>query len=96
MLSCWHLVWILVRTNHPYLGVGCHSCTIWRSPVIAGHPQRSTQASTKAKVAMPCIVATHDHVARVAFTLDQGRGCIDMVLPPPSVALPSQEFHTAS
>jgi hypothetical protein len=25
MLRCWHLVWILVRTNHPCLGVGCHS-----------------------------------------------------------------------
>jgi hypothetical protein len=24
MLWCWHLVWILVRTDHPYLGVGCH------------------------------------------------------------------------
>jgi hypothetical protein len=25
MLWCWHLVWILVRTDHPCLGVGCHS-----------------------------------------------------------------------
>jgi hypothetical protein len=25
MLRCWHLVWILVRTDHPYLGVGRHS-----------------------------------------------------------------------
>jgi hypothetical protein len=25
MLQCWHLVWILVMTNHPCLGVGCHS-----------------------------------------------------------------------
>jgi hypothetical protein len=25
MLQCWHLVWILVRTDHPYLGVGCHN-----------------------------------------------------------------------
>jgi hypothetical protein len=24
MLRCWHLVWILVRTDHPWLGVGCH------------------------------------------------------------------------
>jgi hypothetical protein len=24
MLLCWHLVWILIRTNHPCLGVGCH------------------------------------------------------------------------
>jgi hypothetical protein len=24
MLQCWHLVWILVRTDHPCLGVGCH------------------------------------------------------------------------
>jgi hypothetical protein len=25
MLQCWHLVWILVRTDHPCLGVGCHT-----------------------------------------------------------------------
>jgi hypothetical protein len=25
MFRCWYLVWILVRTDHPYLGVGCHS-----------------------------------------------------------------------
>ena len=24
MLRCWHLIWILVRTDHPCLGVGCH------------------------------------------------------------------------
>jgi magnesium-transporting ATPase (P-type) len=24
MFRCWHLVWILVRTDHPYIGVGCH------------------------------------------------------------------------
>jgi hypothetical protein len=26
MLRYWQLVWILVRTNHPYLRVGCHTC----------------------------------------------------------------------
>jgi hypothetical protein len=25
MLRCWHLVWILVRTDHLCLGVGCHN-----------------------------------------------------------------------
>jgi hypothetical protein len=25
MLQCWHLVWILVRIDHPCLGVGCHT-----------------------------------------------------------------------
>jgi hypothetical protein len=25
MLRCWHLVWMLVRTDHPCLGVGRHS-----------------------------------------------------------------------
>jgi hypothetical protein len=25
MLRCWYIVRILVRTDHPYLGVGCHS-----------------------------------------------------------------------
>jgi hypothetical protein len=24
MLRCWHLIWILVRTDHPCIGVGCH------------------------------------------------------------------------
>jgi hypothetical protein len=24
MLWCWHLVWILVMTDHPSLGVRCH------------------------------------------------------------------------
>jgi hypothetical protein len=24
MLWCWQIVWILIRTNHPYLRVGCH------------------------------------------------------------------------
>jgi hypothetical protein len=25
MLWCWHLIWILVRTDHTCLGVGCHN-----------------------------------------------------------------------
>jgi hypothetical protein len=28
MLRCWHLVWILVRTDHPCLGVGCHKLVV--------------------------------------------------------------------
>jgi hypothetical protein len=47
MLRCWHLVWILVRIDHPCLGVGCHirpamrhhhlwsgcpTCNHWRWP----------------------------------------------------------------
>jgi hypothetical protein len=28
ILQCWHLVWILVSTDHPYLGVRCHNCVI--------------------------------------------------------------------
>jgi hypothetical protein len=24
MVWCWHLIWILVSTDHPCLGVGCH------------------------------------------------------------------------
>jgi hypothetical protein len=31
MLRCWHLVWILVRTDHPYLGVECHT---WYLPSL--------------------------------------------------------------
>jgi DNA-binding transcriptional regulator PaaX len=29
MLRCWHLVRILVRTDHPCLGVGCHRVCLW-------------------------------------------------------------------
>jgi hypothetical protein len=28
MLWCWHLVWILVRSDHPCLGVRCHSTSL--------------------------------------------------------------------
>jgi hypothetical protein len=49
MLRCWHLVWILVRTDHPCLGVGCNIFfPLWRSarsspsplPLAAGPPSR--------------------------------------------------------
>jgi hypothetical protein len=30
MLRCWHLVWILVRTDNHCLGVGCHSIKVYR------------------------------------------------------------------
>jgi hypothetical protein len=29
MLRYWHLIWILVRTDHPYLGVRCHTDSSW-------------------------------------------------------------------
>jgi hypothetical protein len=28
VLRCWHIVWILLRTDHPCLGVGCHKTRI--------------------------------------------------------------------
>jgi hypothetical protein len=32
MLRCWHLIWILVRTDHPCLGVGCDTVLVtWMS-----------------------------------------------------------------
>jgi hypothetical protein len=34
MLRCWHLVWILVRTDHPYLGVGCHMARPIRGIIV--------------------------------------------------------------
>jgi hypothetical protein len=35
ILRCWHLVWILVRTNHRCLGVGCHNaCIILHNMII--------------------------------------------------------------
>jgi hypothetical protein len=34
MLQCWHLVWILVRTNYPCLGVECHSWYQSRTSII--------------------------------------------------------------
>jgi hypothetical protein len=36
MLRSWHLVWILVRTDHPCLGVGCHKHLHSRSCTVLG------------------------------------------------------------
>jgi hypothetical protein len=42
MLQCWHLIWILVQTDHPCLGVRCHSVQVvgaaWRAAmrIVAG------------------------------------------------------------
>jgi hypothetical protein len=50
MLRCWHLIWILVRTDHPCLGVGCHNSppfTVFWGEVIetqsSNWPQRWDQ-----------------------------------------------------
>jgi hypothetical protein len=40
MLWCWHLVWILVRTDHPCLRVGCHSCS---RPISKHYANRRTR-----------------------------------------------------
>jgi hypothetical protein len=58
MLQCWHLVWILVRTDHPCLGVGCHneepSCSdlsifaTWGKIVGSSTSYNSTQEERKA------------------------------------------------
>jgi hypothetical protein len=37
MLRCWHLVWILVRTDHPCLGVGCHRAPEYYSWLYEEH-----------------------------------------------------------
>jgi hypothetical protein len=31
MLQCWHLVWIMVRIDHPCLGVECHNTFLFLS-----------------------------------------------------------------
>jgi hypothetical protein len=37
MLWCWYLIWILVRTDHPFLGVGCHTNVMcFESHLVAG------------------------------------------------------------
>jgi hypothetical protein len=37
-LQCWHLVWILVRTDHPCLGVGCHIVhPVGKNPINTTH-----------------------------------------------------------
>jgi hypothetical protein len=33
MLRCWQLIRILVRTNYPYLRVGCHNRQIFKEPL---------------------------------------------------------------
>jgi hypothetical protein len=38
MLRCWHHVWILVRANHPCLGVGCHTFPkVWGCEAYVKH-----------------------------------------------------------
>jgi hypothetical protein len=44
MLRCWHHVWILVRTYHPCLGVGCHS---WYQSVVGQNPPGSSVSTTR-------------------------------------------------
>jgi hypothetical protein len=34
MLQCWQLVWILIKTNHTWLRVGCHSWYQSRTSII--------------------------------------------------------------
>jgi hypothetical protein len=34
ILQCWHHIWILVRTDHPYLGVGCHKGDMGDVPLV--------------------------------------------------------------
>jgi hypothetical protein len=59
MLQCWHLVWILVRTDYPYLGVGCHTQVRFLSRadwsvdlqfLLAGQARRSTSPSAVSSV----------------------------------------------
>jgi hypothetical protein len=52
MLRCWHLVWILVRTDHPCLGVRCHTLSWSRAkrrpppnPLLHRHSYHSDVAS---------------------------------------------------
>jgi hypothetical protein len=45
MLRCWHLAWILVRTDHPCLGVGCHSRSVLRPSCGCDQSGRSPYAA---------------------------------------------------
>jgi hypothetical protein len=55
MLLCWHLVWILVRTDHPCLGVGCHTANLSSPlrPSVATPTQTASPSS-----ACPATTAT--------------------------------------
>jgi hypothetical protein len=46
MLRCWHLVWILVRTDHPCLGVGCHNTPPRYDPCVLSHHHSHINVST--------------------------------------------------
>jgi hypothetical protein len=56
MLQCWHLIWILVRTDNPHLGVGCH--TDEKVPglkfLTASHSQVRFDVSDKVFVLKSC------------------------------------------
>jgi hypothetical protein len=43
ILRCWHLVWIQVRTDHPCLGVGCHTGAEGGVVVFSGSPWSSSE-----------------------------------------------------
>jgi hypothetical protein len=42
MLRCCHLVWILIRTDHPCLRVGCHSDLLLKLGVLFGDIKKLT------------------------------------------------------
>jgi hypothetical protein len=46
MLRCWNLIWILVTTIHPCLGLGCHSSKYHSHGDPSSHPH--TQCPTGA------------------------------------------------
>jgi hypothetical protein len=67
MLQCWHLVCILVTTDHPCLGVGCHSVSPYRTigtasskPCLEATRPEFTSPGTRILTFLPwrrCIIA---------------------------------------
>jgi hypothetical protein len=62
MLRCWHLIWILVRTDHPCIGVGCHSrnarCPSLTDKAPTAH-RRWPPPTARASPATPSYPLTH-------------------------------------
>jgi hypothetical protein len=79
MLQCWHLVWILVRTDHPCLGVGCHI-----EPIPSSLQQHIKQ---KPSSSSPTINTSHHSPTLITSSLPYSIGQVAASTPDSSTLL---------
>jgi hypothetical protein len=61
MLRCWHLIRILVRTNHPCLGVGCHRNKHPRSTQGAHFQSHAWSANQRVQISQRLLINVPNH-----------------------------------